>query len=189
MSTWCTCCILFQSWNWFLIFFQTIEVAPFFHNSEAITGVRKKNFRLAITKKWSNWFVLGKSLNRWEIWQLEAIIWYQCFFLVRLSQLFSCKWESSRWMCPFSRLQVSIRAASVRTCQSSPITKLFINNRTVESQSNELLDVHNPATNEVGPFSLCLKANEVMVCWFFRSGNLQSADSDSGRNGVCCGSS
>ena len=169
----------FKQLRW-LLFSITLKQLPVYG---------KKNFRLAITKKWSYWFVLGKSLNRWEIWQLEAIIWYQCFFLVRLSQLFSCKWESSRWMCPFSRLQVSIRAASVRTCQSSPITKLFINNRTVESQSNELLDVHNPATNEVGPFSLCLKANEVMVCWFFRSGNLQSADSDSGRNGVCCGSS
>ena len=32
-------------------FFQTIEMAPFFHNSEAITGVRKKKFPIGYHKK------------------------------------------------------------------------------------------------------------------------------------------
>ena len=41
-------------------FFQTIEVAPFFHNSEAITGVRKFFFRLAVTKKMKLLICAGK---------------------------------------------------------------------------------------------------------------------------------
>jgi len=37
----------------------------------------------------------------------------------------------------------------VRAYHSPATTKLFINNKMVESQTNDWIDLHNPATNEV----------------------------------------
>lgn len=76
-----------------------------------------------------------------------------------------------------------------------PTTKLFINNKMVESQATEWVDLHNPATNEVLFFFLfkLLHMNSLpgsyIMSFTFTSARNPSSQSHSGWNGNCCRSS
>ena len=79
----------------------------------------------------------------------------------------------------------------VRAHHCAPTTKLFINNKMVESQTNDWIDLHNPATNEVRPDKTLVSVQLLNTgnVLFILKGDHSSTQSNPGWNGSSCRSS